>query len=230
MSAIATAIVVAAAATAYSAYSSSQASGEQADAAAAAGDFQYAQYLQQREDLAPWREAGGEAVNQLQGLIKAGPGEYQQSPYYNFLMEQGTKALERGAAAKGMQSSGAEQKALVGYGQNLASTDYNTWLDRWYKSLNPLQSLAGLGLTGAQQTATLGQQTAQQVGNYMTQAGEARAAGQLGVSNTVGNYLSGLPYQAFNAYNALNTPGSSYNVGVNSAGWTPEMINSMNWL
>ena len=208
MSAIAVAIVVAAAATVYSAYSSSQSQEEaaetQAEAAGGASLVQWNMYQQQREDLAPWREAGGEAVNQLQGLIKAGPGEYQQSPYYNFLMEQGTRGLERGAAAKGLQQSGAEQKALVGYGQNLASGEYNTWLDQWYKSLNPLQSLAGLGLTGAQQTAQLGQQTAQQVGGYMTQAGEAKAAGQLGIANTLGQL--GQQFGNYAMYNSLNQP------------------------
>ena len=45
---------------------------------------------------------------------------YQKSPDYEFLQTEGTKSLERGAAARGKQLSGAEDKALVKFGQNLA--------------------------------------------------------------------------------------------------------------
>ncbi len=183
----------------------------QAEATAVAGQQQYAQYLQTRADQAPWRIAGTEAVNKLTGLVEAGPGKYEESPYYDWLMGEGTKARERAASAKGMLASGAEQKALTEYGQNLASTDYGNWLDRWYRSLTPWQSLAGLGQTSVQQTGQLGQQTANQMGQYTMAGGQAQAAGQLGVANTWSNKLDWLAKQAGNYAmdqyeNQLNQP------------------------
>ena len=120
-----------------------------------------------------------------------GPGfeKYQQSPYYNFLLEEGTKARERGASAGGMLGSGAEQKALTKYGEDLASMDYDAWLNRWYQSLNPLFSLAGLG-----QQAAGGSQNAMQVAGQAQQNaiygyGQAGAAQNLGYGQ---NILSGM--------------------------------------
>lgn len=63
----------------------------------------------------------------------ARPGEYEASPYHNWLLAEGTRGLERGAAARGGQLSGAEQKALMEYGQNLAGSERQRWLDNWYR-------------------------------------------------------------------------------------------------
>jgi len=141
------------------------------------------QYWQNIAMMAPWRRAGKKALNQLTGMLKAGPGEYEKSPYYDFLMEQGTEGLERGAAARGSQFSGSQAKALTKYGQNLASTDYDNWLKRWYQSLTPYQSLAGVGQTTSGQMAQMGSESANQISNYMMQGGQAQAAGQLGQAN-----------------------------------------------
>jgi len=48
-------------------YAADKASDAQESAAARAGDTEWAMYNQSREDLAPWREAGGEAINLLMG-------------------------------------------------------------------------------------------------------------------------------------------------------------------
>ncbi len=104
----------------------------------------------------PWTETGREAAKTLWEKIQAGPGEYEESPYYNFLLEEGTKGLERGAAARGRQFSGAQAKALTRYGEELGKTDYNTWLTNWYKSLVPIESVSNKGL--AAETALSGGQ------------------------------------------------------------------------
>ena len=166
-----------------------------AKAARYAANLQYEQYQQTRQDLMPWLKAGGTALNQLTQKIEAGPGEYEKSPYYDFLMEQGTQALERGAAAKGGVLGGAQQKALTKFGQGIASTDYNTWLANWYNSLTPLQSLAGVGQTTGTQLGTLGAYSAAKQGEYITQAGQAEAAGVLGAGKAMSygmNYLGNL--------------------------------------
>lgn len=45
-------------------------------------------------------------------------------PGYQFRLRQGVNALDASAAARGSLSSGAAQKALVGYGQDLGSQEY----------------------------------------------------------------------------------------------------------
>ena len=211
-----TAIIgVSVAGTAYSAYSSSRASSKAAKsqerAAQAAQAWEERVYYQTREDMAPWMEAGEEALGELQARIKEGPRgvlEFPQDPYYNFLLEEGVKARERGAAAKGLLLSGAEEKALTQFGQDIGGGKYQQYLENWYKSLTPLQSLAGLGQTTAQQTSALGTQQAGQIGQNILAGGQAQAAGQLGQANTWANALGwgGQQLGNYAMYNALNQP------------------------
>jgi len=191
---------------------SKKASSQAAKSADQATAAQLEMYYQAREDQAPWREAGTEAVNTLLGKVMAGPGEYEKSPYYNFLMQEGTKGLERGAAARGRQLSGAQAKALEGYGQNLASTDYDKWLGRWYQSLTPYQSLAGLGQTSVAQTGQAGTQAAANMVAPQLYAGSARAAGTLGQANSLQNMI---PWGA----NMLGGGINSLFGGGGSSGW-----------
>jgi hypothetical protein len=172
--------------------------------------LQQSMYNQGRADLAPWRARGKAGLNALWKLIKAGPGEYQKSPYYDWLQQQGTQALERGAAARGGQFSGAEQKALTQYGQNLASTDYDNWLNRWYKSLTPYQNMSSMGLQAAGASAGQSLQGANMMGNTMTGIGETNAARQLGYGATAqqgGNQLADMLYRLLGNQNA--TPQSA---------------------
>ncbi len=149
---------------------------------------------------------------------------YKESPYYDFLLGEGTKALERGAAAKGKQFSGAENKALVGFGQNLASTDYDNWLNRWYQSLTPYQSLAGLGQTSAAQTAQAGITTGQGVAQNTLFAGQGQAAGQLGQVQPYVNTLNWGSNQLANYYMTNQRPSTSNFAeggGNYGSGWNP---------
>ena len=138
-------------------YASQKAASAQEAAAGQASDTQLRMYYQAREDLAPWTEAGKNALAQYQERALAGPGEFtwEETPGYQFQVAQGTKALERGAAARGGLLSGRQQKALTQYGQGLASTDYQgqrqNWLDEYYRSLEPSRWLAGTGQSAAAQ-------------------------------------------------------------------------------
>lgn len=63
---------------------------------------------------------------------------FQQSPGYQFQMDQGLQALERSASARGLLGSGNTSADILGYSQGLADQNYSTWQDR----------LAGLGAQG----------------------------------------------------------------------------------
>lgn len=55
---------------------------------------------------------------------------FQQTPGYQFAMDQGIQARDRSAAARGMLTSGAQQKELTRFGQGIANQEYNNWLNR----------------------------------------------------------------------------------------------------
>lgn len=181
-------------------YSSRQAAKAQEQAAAQATNTELQMYYQSREDQAPWREAGATAVEKLPGLIEAGPGPYEESPYYNFLIDEGTKAIARTASATGELGSGAIIKDAERYGQGLASTEYNNWINQWINTkLNPMLSLANLGQISAGQTSNAALQTGQNIGQAQILAGQGLASGYLNQANVITG-ASNAATQAYNNY------------------------------
>jgi hypothetical protein len=195
------------------ALSSNRAASTQANAANRAADLQNAQYQQTRQDQMPWMQAGQTALNALVPLAtnyqKFGMDQFQQDPGYAFRLSEGQKALDRSAAARGGLISGGALKAATRYGQDMASQEYTNAFNRYQAErqaqLNPLQSLAGVGQTTAQNLGAMGAANAGAVGNYLTGGAAASAAGTVGMANAVnsglGTYLN--YNQGNNLVNAL---------------------------
>ena len=128
-----------------------------------------------------------------------GMDQFQQDPGYQFRMAEGMKALERGAAARGGLLSGGTLRATQRYGQDMASQEYQNAFNRYQAErqarLGPLQSLAGVGQTTAQNLGQAGQQMASNVGQTMQAGAAARASGYVGQANALTGALStGLNY------------------------------------
>lgn len=185
----------------------------QADAAANAADLQYKQYQQTRKDQMPWMQAGQRALTKLEGASDYTPFSYNQftaDPGYAFRLAEGQKALERSAAARGGLISGSALKAAERYGQDMASQEYTNAFNRYQAErtakLQPLQSLAGVGQTAAQQLGQAGSAYASNAGNLLTSGAAAQAAGTVGQANAfsggLGQYLNYT--QGNNLINALN--------------------------
>lgn len=164
---------------------STSAANTQADATKGASDVQLQMFREGLEATAPWREKGEEALNTLAAKVNAGPGEFTKSPGYDFRLAEGTKALERSAAAKGNLFSGRTGKELTRFGQDYATNDYQNFLANYYASLTPLQSLAGVGMTTASQNAVLGNQAGAQIGQNTIAGGNALAGGQINQANAI---------------------------------------------
>lgn len=170
----------------------------QANAANRAAELQQQQYEQTRQDQAPFREAGVTALNALTPLAtnyqRFGMGQFQQDPGYAFRLSEGQKALDRSAAARGGLISGGALKAAQRFGQDMGSQEYQNAFNRYQAErqaqLNPLQSLAGVGQTSANFLGQAGAQNAGAMGNYMTGAAAAGAAGQMGAANAISSGLS----------------------------------------
>jgi len=119
--------------------------------AAKAGQAQaQRQFEMQRNDLGPYREAGLAPLQAQQALLglqgqpaaDAAMAQFQQSPGYQFQMDEGQRAVESSAAAQGLLRSGATLKALQERGQQLANQDFGNYYSR-------LADLSKLGETAA---------------------------------------------------------------------------------
>jgi len=202
----------------------------QRDTAAEQLDLQRRMYEESVARQQPFLEAGRGALNQLIPLAtqytQFGMDQFQQDPGYQFRLEEGMKALDRQAAARGGLISGGALKAAQRYGQGLASQEYQNAFNRYQAEraaqLQPLQSLAGVGQTTAQQIGAAGQaygqagsnvlgQMASNVGNLGTSAAQARASGYVGGANALtGAFGTGLNYyQNQQLLNRLTTPGTA---------------------
>ena len=79
--------------------------------------------------------------------------EAQNSPGYQFALQQGLRGVESSAAAKGTLLTGGTLKALQGYGTGLADQTYGNVFSRALQAntqnYNQLYGLAGLGVNAA---------------------------------------------------------------------------------
>jgi hypothetical protein len=116
-----------------------------------------------------------------------------------FGLNEGRKAIDRGAGAAGLRNSGATLKALTRFGEDYAGTKANDSYNRFYadqdRIFNRLSGVAGSGQTASTNTAQLGAQAAGNVSNILTGAGNARGAAAISKGNawtnafdTIGNW------------------------------------------
>jgi hypothetical protein len=138
--------------------------------------------------------------------------DFQADPGYAFRLNEGMKALDRQAAARGGLISGGALKAAQRFGQDLGSQEYQNAFNRYQvnraNQLTPLQSMAGMGQTTAAQLGNAGQNYATNAGNAYGAAAQAQASGYMGAANAIGQGVGQyLGYQSNNSLiNALNRP------------------------
>jgi hypothetical protein len=211
---------------------SNRAASTQARSADRAGDIQREQFERSVELQEPFRQAGIEGQNRLATLLGMQTGdtgaadfgryataEYTpamfaqgQDPGYQFRLSEGMKALDRQAAARGGLISGSALKAATRYGQDMGSQEYMNAFNRYQTermgTLNPFQSMAGQGQSATNQLTSLGQNYANQAGQAMGAAGQARASGYVGMANALNQGVSGLSnmYYQNQMLNTLRTP------------------------
>lgn len=160
---------------------SSDAIRAQKQAAAEANKTLRYMYDTQRADLQPWRQAGIEALGGLQNSDFQRDftmSDFVADPGYNFRMNEGLKAIQASASARG-GGGGGTLKSLMNYGQNMASEEYNNAYNRFNadrdRRFGRLSELAGLG-SSANNTQVQASQ------NY----GNAVAGNQIGLGNSIG--------------------------------------------
>lgn len=220
--------------------SSNRASQRQQEGYDAATAEQSRQYDQTREDFAPYRHIGTQALNALGSIYGYSPYESAQqnqpaysggsgisgmignllnrqrdgtvrpgaeprfeagpqstptspdysaffaSPDYNFRRTEGNRNIENSFAARGGAASGNALRALTEYNSNLAAGEFGNYFNRQ-------ASLAGIGQSATNSTATAGANAANNIAQNYIGAGDARASGIRGVGDAItsgiGNYL-----------------------------------------
>jgi hypothetical protein len=191
-------------------------------------------YDQAQKTQQPQYDTGSRALGTLEKNVNNGvydmptsgyqaqPFNYQQSPGYQFQLQQGLQGVQNSAAAQGQGLSGATMKALQRYGTGLAAQDYNNQFQNYanernyglqqnqqnysnnYNNLNNqynrLSDIANYGQQAGNNLSNMSMYRGNSLSDITGQIGNAQAAGMTGQANavnrTLGNLLSFVPMAA----------------------------------
>ncbi len=122
------------------------------------------------------------------------PGRYNfmTDPGYEFRTNEGLRALDRSAAARGSLLTGGHNKALIRYGQDYASNEYANIYNR-------IANIAQLGQTANAAIANAGANSTAGVTGAQGDAGYANASGYVGRANAwsnAGEQIAKLPWDS----------------------------------
>lgn len=156
------------------------AAGAQTAASAASIAEQRRQFDAVQELLKPYSTAGQGAIEGQQGLIGlAGPEAQQQAiaaleagPQFQSMMKQGENAILQNASATGGLRGGNVQATLAQFRPQLLSQLIESQFSK-------LGTVSGLGQASAAGQAAAAQQTGANIGNALTQQGQAAAGAAL---------------------------------------------------
>jgi len=151
----------------------------------------------------PFRKVGVNALPELVEASKYTPftmQQFQADPGYAFRLQEGLKALDRTAAARGGLLSGATLRGATRYGQEMGSQEFTNAFNRYQienaARLNPLQSLAGMAQTSANTLTGAAGQYGQNLAEGAATMGNIRASGYMNQANA----LTGALGQGLNYY------------------------------
>lgn len=154
-----------------------------------------------------------------------------------FGLDEGTKAINRQAAATGSALSGATLKALTRFGNDYGTTKagdaYNRFTNDQTLKYNRLAGVAGSGQTASAQVGSAGANAANNISQSQQAVGNSRAAGYVGSANALGGGFAGAAnnYQNNQLLNRIfPSPGYSGSTGY-TGGADPlgSFIASKNW-
>lgn len=203
-------------------YGAGKAADAQTAAAQKAADTSLSMYNTTRGDLAPFRQIGNTAADQMTSRLGelASPivmdqATLENTPGYQFTKTQGLKAVQNSAAARGLGVSGAAQKGAAEYATGLAN---NTYKDQFNiantnqtNAYNRLKALIDTGQGAAAQTGTAGTNAANTAASAQTQAGTAQAAAANMTGGAISNAANGIG--GYLAYKGLYGNSGGINLG-----------------
>lgn len=239
---------------------SKSAAGTQSAAANHAADLQNAQFQQTTGNFAPFLNLGRSSINPLiQALgYQAGQDangayqftrdtsnplqqtfnaptaqEAQNTPGYQFTMDQGLRGVQNSAAARGLGTSGAALKGAAGYATGLADSTYNDVYNRALSTFKTnygtaadnagrIGGLVTAGQNAAGNLATAGGNAVNSIANTLTNGANAQASGIVGSANALSSGLSNLGNSAFTYGMMQNNAGGGAGAAPYSGVGNPE--------
>lgn len=113
--------------------------------------------------------------------------DFQKDPGYQFRMDEGSRAVENTALARGGFFSGRAGKELERFGQDYASGEYSNAYNRFNNDrttrFNRLATLAGVGQTATNTGIASGANSANNISDLIVGRANATAAGRVGQAN-----------------------------------------------
>lgn len=154
------------------------------------------EYKNQLKYMQPYRVAGINALNDIKGGEYDVPEKFSFTakdlyfdPSYSFRLSEGQKALERSAAARGGLLSGRTLKAIQGYGQNMASQEFQNAYDRAVKTYGTNLERSNTGYNRLFDLAKMGGTAAANSASYSGNYGANKAATQISKATNNANAL-----------------------------------------
>lgn len=150
----------------------------------------FEQNYQRAEELLQGRiEAGDDAIGEMRRQLGLDPGgadfsAFRESPGYQFALEEGQRAIEGTAAARGRVLSGDAVRSAVDYATGLADQTYNQYFNR-------LTELAGMGADAQNRLVAAGNTAAEARSNLTLGRGQATANAITGTAENLPNLLAG---------------------------------------
>lgn len=226
---------------------SSGAAGDAADAQTAAAnratDVQRKMFEETQKNLKPFIQGGTTGFNALlkaaglsldeDGNVVGDPltspllkpvtmdqATLEATPGYKFNLDQGLRAVNNSAAARGLGDSGAALKGAAEYATGLADSTYQNQFSNAVTNqtnqFNRLMSISNLGQSSAANQGTIGTQTAANIGNNLIGAGNAQGAAAIAGGNAWNNAFGNIGSMAMLA--AMQNRGGINNISGTSRG------------
>lgn len=152
---------------------------------------QQRQFDTQQANLKPWLDTGKNALSTLYDSLVGGPNgnKFRQSPGYKFAFDEGARAVNANASARGMSMSGNRLKDLTTFGTGVADQDYGNWLARLGQvaGFGTSANNTGAALTGAN-SAAIGSNANNLADLYGNRAA-ATASGYVGGANAINSSI-----------------------------------------
>ena len=156
------------------------------------------QQAQQRADLQPYMTLGSNALGRMAAVDAGDYSTFENAPDFVFARDEGMRALDRSAAARGSLFSGGADADRMRFASGLASQNLQNYLGR-------MMSQAGMGQQAATNLGSFGAQMAGAQAGAIGAQGQARANGL----NAWGNMLGDMAFAGGNFLGGRSGGGGS---------------------
>lgn len=211
-------------------FGANKAAKAQAKAAKQASATQMAMFNKMQENMQPYMEIGKYATglmnNKLEGFLQPitmDQETLEKTPGYQFTKNQGLKAVQNSAAARGLGSSGAAMKGAANFVTGLADNTYSKQFEleniNRTNAYNRLTGVMGTGQNAAAGVGNAAMSTGQQIGQNQIGIGNAKAGSYMAMGNAIGGLANTVGGYAMSQgmYGNGGTTNNFYNVDPNAS-------------